>query len=80
MVDGCALRCEGMTDELTLTIGSSKVSKSFCVVRGLEYGILGTDILAHLNVQIDVAVKVSICKVKRSPHSKLSGWLLVRFV
>ena len=57
MVDGSALRCEGMTDMLTLTIGPSKISQSFYVVRGLEYGILGTDILAHLNVQIDVATK-----------------------
>ena len=57
MVDGSALRCKGMTDELTLKIGPSKVSKSFNVVRGLEYGILGTDILAHFNMQIDVATK-----------------------
>ena len=57
MVDGFALRCEGMTDMLTLTIGPSKISQSFYVVRGLEHGILGTDILAHLNVQIDVATK-----------------------
>ena len=56
-VDGSALRCEGMTDGLTLTIGLSKVSKSFYVVRGLQYGILWTDILAYLNVQIDVAMK-----------------------
>ena len=57
MVDGSALRCAGMTDMLTLTISPSKISQSFYVVRGLEYGILGTDILAHLNVQIDVATK-----------------------
>ena len=46
-----------MTDGLTLTIGPSKVSKSFYVVRGLEYGILCTDMLAYVNVQIEVATK-----------------------
>ena len=56
-VDGAALQCESMTDELKLTISLSKVSKSFYVVRGLEYGILGTDIPARLNLQIDVATK-----------------------
>ena len=45
MVDGSALLCEGMTDELTLTIGPCNVSNSFYVVRGLEYGILTMNIL-----------------------------------
>ena len=55
MVNGSALRCEGMTDELTLTIGLCKVSRSLAVVRGIKYGILETNILARLNVQINVA-------------------------
>ena len=80
MIDGSALQCEGMRNELTLTIGPSKVSKPFYVVRGLEYDILGTGILAHLNVQIDVATKSLYLHGKKSPHLKLLGRLLVRFV
>ena len=56
MVDGTALQCEGVTDA-TVTLGPRKVSSWFYVVRGLKYGILGTDVLASLEIQIDVARK-----------------------
>ncbi len=66
MVDGSALQCESMTDELTLTIGTSKVSKSFYVVRGIEYGILGTDNWHISMCKLTLLQKVYICMVRRS--------------
>ena len=44
----------GVTDA-TVTLGPFKVSSSFYVVRGLKYGILGTEVMASLEIQIDVA-------------------------
>ena len=51
IVDGTALRCDGTS----LQLGSHKVHSSFYVVQGIEYGIMGTDILSTIEVQIDVA-------------------------
>eukprot|EP00118_Oscarella_pearsei_P022187 m.253195 g.253195 ORF g.253195 m.253195 type:complete len:502 (+) comp40368_c2_seq9:3206-4711(+) len=56
MVDGSELRCEG-TSTANLRIGSKSFQHSFYVVRDMPYGIFGTDILAHLEVKIDVANK-----------------------
>ena len=48
---------QGHITDATLTLGPRKVSSSFYVVRGLKYGILGTDVLASIEIQIDVARK-----------------------
>ena len=54
MVDGTALRCEG-TVVTSLQLRSHKVHSSFYVVQGIEYGIMGTDTVSTLEVQIEVA-------------------------
>ena len=56
MVDGTILRCEGMVNEF-IRLGSRGIRASFYVVKGISYGILGTDVLSSLAVQIDVANK-----------------------
>ena len=40
-----------------IQLGSRGIRASFYVVRGISYGILGTDVLSSLAVQIDVANK-----------------------
>ena len=54
MVDSTVLRCKGMVNEF-IQLVSRGIRASFYVVRGISYGILGTDVLSSLAVQIDVA-------------------------
>ena len=49
----------GVTDA-TVTLGPRKVSSSFYVVRGLKYGILGTDVLASLETHADRCCPVNV--------------------
>ena len=54
MVDGTTLQCEE-TVVMSFQLGSQKVYSSFYVVKGIDYGVLGTDILSTLEVQIGIA-------------------------
>ena len=52
MVDGTSIRCEG-TVTTSLQLGPREVTAQFYVVPGISDGILGMDILAKLDLQID---------------------------
>ena len=84
MADGTALQCEDVTDA-TVTLGPRKVSSWFYVVRGLKYGILGTDVLASLEIQIDVARKrlyldgQEVTEFDRMEHTSVLSFCLIKF-
>ena len=84
MVDGTALQWEGVTDA-TVTLWPRKVSSSFYVVRGLKYGILGTDVLASLEIQIDVTRKrlyldgKEVTEFDRMKHTSVPSVCLIKF-
>ena len=61
MVDGTTLQCEG-TVVTSFQLGSQKVYSPFYVAKGIDCGVLGTDVLSTLEVQIDVANRKSLLK------------------
>ena len=54
MVDGITLQCEE-TVVTSFQLGSQKVYRLFYVVNAIDCGVLGTDVLSTLEIQIDVA-------------------------
>ena len=83
-MDGTAFQCEGVTDA-TMTLGPRKVSSSFYVVRGLKYGILGTDVLASSEIPIDVDHKrlyldrQEVTQFDRMEHTSVRSVCLINF-
>ncbi len=72
MVDGTTLQCEG-TVVTSFQLRSQKIYSSFYVVKEIDCGVLGTDILSTLEVQIDDANRKLFLKEKKRQHSNQSN-------